>query len=99
MEENGVALFTDAPTERGIKHIQELENCVKNGHQACILFVIQMKGIKGFRPNERTHKAFAEALGHAEKAGVKIIARDCIVMPDEMRIDEEIIVRLINPNL
>ena len=86
LEENGVALFPDAPTERGIKHIRELEKCVKEGNEAYILFVIQMKGMTEFRPNEQTHKEFADALRHAAKAGVKIIARDCIVTPDSMEI-------------
>ena len=90
LEENGVALFPDAPTERGIKHIRELEKCVKEGNEAYILFVIQMKGMTEFRPNEQTHKEFADALRHAAKAGVKIIARDCIVTPDSMEIDEKI---------
>lgn len=90
LEENGVALFPDAPTERGIKHIRELEKCVKEGNEAYILFVIQMKGMTEFRPNEQTHKEFADALHHAAKAGVKIIARDCIVTPDSMEIDEKI---------
>jgi len=90
LEENGVALFPDAPTERGIKHIRELEKCVKEGNEAYILFVIQMKGMTEFRPNERTHKEFADALRNAAKAGVKIIARDCIVTPDSMEIDEKI---------
>lgn len=90
LEENGVALFPDAPTERGIKHIRELEKCVKEGNEAYILFVIQMKGMTEFRPNEQTHKEFADALRHAAKAGVKIIARDCIVTPDSMQIDEKI---------
>jgi len=90
LEENGIALFPDAPTERGIKHIRELEKCVKEGNEAYILFVIQMKGMTEFRPNEQTHKEFADALRHAAKAGVKIIARDCIVTPDSMEIDEKI---------
>lgn len=90
LEENGVALFPDAPTERGIKHIRELEKCVKEGNEAYILFVIQMKGMTEFRPNEQTHKEFADALRHAAKAGVKIIARDCIVTPDSMEIDGKI---------
>ena len=79
LENNGVVLFPDAPTQRGIKHIKELEKCVKDGHKAYILFVVQMKGATEFRPNEQTHKEFADALRHAVKSGVKIIARDCVM--------------------
>ena len=65
LEENGIALFPDAPTERGVKHLKELENCVKAGYGAALLFVIQMQGVSRFMPNRKTHPAFAEALLHA----------------------------------
>jgi 2-haloacid dehalogenase len=94
LENNGVVLFPDAPTQRGIKHIKELEKCVKDGHKAYILFVVQMKGATEFRPNEQTHKDFADALRHAVKSGVKIIARDCVVTPDTMQIDKKVDVLL-----
>lgn len=94
LEENGVAFFPDAPTQRGVKHIKELEKCVSDGHEAYILFVIQMTGVHAFRPNEKMHKEFAEALRHAAKAGVKIIARSCIVTNDSMKIDKKIDVLL-----
>lgn len=53
LEENGIAMFPDAPTERGIKHILELAEAVKAGYEAYILFVIQMKGIREFTPNQK----------------------------------------------
>ena len=87
LEKNGVAMFPDAPTERGIKHINELTECVKKGYEAYILFVIQMKGIRSFCPNDDTHKAFGDALRCAYKNGVKVIAMDCAVTPSELRID------------
>lgn len=94
LEEKGSALFPDAPTERGVKHIYELCNAVNEGYKACILFVIQMKGVKDFSPNDRTHKAFGEALRYAEKHGVEIKAVDCVVTPQSMVIDGEIEVKL-----
>ena len=90
LEEKGSALFPDAPTERGVKHIYELCNAVKEGYKACILFVIQMKGVKDFSPNDKTHKAFGEALRYAEKHGVEIMAVDCIVTPQSMVIDGKV---------
>ncbi len=87
LENDGVASFPDAPTERGIKHINELVSCMNDGYGAYILFVIQMKGVHEFRPNDDTHKAFGDALRRAYAAGVKIIAMDCNVTPDSMTID------------
>lgn len=51
LEENGVALFPDAPTQRGVKHLRELIRCQQEGYRACALFVVQMQGISYFTPN------------------------------------------------
>lgn len=94
-QENGsIAMFPDAPTERGVKHIEELTECIKQGYGACILFVIQMKGISHLIPNDETHKAFGDALRKAQKAGVKILAVDCIVTPDSIKADAPVPVKL-----
>ncbi|MBR4282496.1 MAG: DNA/RNA nuclease SfsA [Clostridia bacterium] len=94
LENNGVARFPDAPTERGIKHINELITAMVDGYEAYILFVIQMKGIKYFEPNDVTHKAFGDALRNAKEKGVNIIAMDCEVTPEEIVIDKEIEIRV-----
>ena len=94
LEQYGVALFPDAPTERGVKHLRELENAVRAGHAAALLIVIQMKGVRVFRPNRRTHPAFAEALLHARDAGVQVLARDCLVTPDSLTLDQAVEVEL-----
>lgn len=94
LEENGVAMFPDAPTERGVKHVHELMQCRQDGYEAWLLFVIQMKEMQLFRPNDRTHSAFGEALREAEKAGVNILAVDCLVTPGKMVLDAEIPVQL-----
>ena len=90
LENNGIASFPDAPTERGIKHINELIKATGDGYEAYILFVIQMKQIKEFTPNYITHKEFGEALQNAQKSGVKILAYDCIVTPEALKIDQKI---------
>ena len=79
LEQGGVAMFPDAPTIRGVKHIDELISCIENGFDAYILFVIAMKGVTCFCPNDQTHKAFGDALRRAQAAGVKILAMDCSV--------------------
>ena len=94
LENNGIASFPDAPTERGIKHIEELISLKDQGYGAAILFVIQMKNITEFRPNDITHKAFGDALRRAENAGVKIYAYDCIVTPEAMVLDQPVEVTL-----
>ena len=94
LETDGIARFPDAPTERGVKHINELIDCVNEGFEAYILFVIQMKGIKHFEPNDKTHSAFGDALRNAESKGVNILAYDCNVTKDTIEIDKEIKVLL-----
>ena len=94
LEENGIAMFPDAPTERGVKHVRELTESVKEGYEACILFIVQMKGIRLLTPNYTTHREFGEALKDAYKAGVKIIAYDCKVSEDEVTADMPVEVTL-----
>lgn len=90
LEENGVVMFPDAPTERGVKHVKELCKLKEEGFSAYLIFVIQMKDVKYFTPNIKTHKEFADALIEAEKAGVKIVAADCFVSPDTMEIRDRV---------
>ena len=90
LENGGIVSFPDAPTERGIKHVSELIDCLSEGYKSYILFVIQMKGIKLFRPNDSTHREFGEALRNAEAEGVELLAYDCIVLPDSITIDKPI---------
>lgn len=96
LEEGGIALFPDAPTERGVKHLRHLAACVEEGYEAEVLFVIQMKDITEFRPNDTMHPAFGEALRQGEKAGVKITAVDCVVTTDSISVDSPVPVNL-NP--
>lgn len=90
LNQEGIARFPDAPTQRGIKHLTELAECVKEGYEAYVFFVIQMKGIRHFEPNRDTHRAFAEALITASDAGVHVLAYDCLVTSDSIGIDEPV---------
>ena len=94
LEQQGTALFPDAPTERGVKHLQELTRCIENGFCGAVLFVIQMKGIKLFRPHDRMHPAFGEALRQAQKAGVRLYAMDCNVTAGSIEIDSPVAIDL-----
>lgn len=81
LEENGVAKFPDAPTLRGLKHINELCLCLDEGYEAYIFFLVQMEGVKHFTPNYKTQPEFGEALKMAEQKGVRLVVLDCIVTP------------------
>ena len=93
LETDGVCMFPDAPTQRGVKHIEELVKCVESGFEAYIVFLVQMKDVKYFTPNYATHKAFGEALKTAQSKGVKVLAFDSIVTPDSIQLNEPVEVR------
>ena len=81
LEENGLALFPDAPTQRGVKHLRELMACRAAGYEAAVCVVIQMTGMTAFSPNDRTHPEFGAALREAAAAGVKVLAVECAAEP------------------
>lgn len=92
-EENRVS-FPDAPSERAVKHVNELVEARRQGFEAYILFVVQMKGVDYFTPNTAAQPAFWEALVRAGKEGVHILAYDCEVTGDGMNIGEPVRVDL-----
>ena len=94
LETDGIASFPDAPTERGVKHLRELISCVENGMEAYVLFVIQMKGISRFCPNDATHALFGQTLREARRKGVTVLAYDCVVSPDSVSVDRFVAVDL-----
>ena len=93
LETDGVCMFPDAPTQRGVKHIEELVKCVESGFEAYIVFLVQMKDVKYFTPNYATHNAVGEALKTAQSKGVKVLAFDSIVTPDSIQLNEPVEVR------
>lgn len=82
LEEGGAARFPDAPTERGVKHIRELQRAAEAGLGATLFFVVQMEGMRSVAPNDETHPAFGRALREAATHGVSIRAYDCAVTPE-----------------
>lgn len=87
LEREGKVYFPDAPTQRGVKHLEELMACRAAGYEAAICFVVQMEQADSFSPNDLTHPAFGEALRKAANAGVTVIARRCRVTPDSLTLD------------
>ena len=94
LEEDGIVLFPDAPTQRGTKHLRELEKSMAAGYGAAVLLVVQMGGVSYFTPNRKTDPAFADALAHARAAGVEIWCYDCLVTPREMALHQPVEIRL-----
>lgn len=99
LEEEGRVRFPDAPSERAVKHVEELKRAVGEGYEAYIFFVIQMKDVRYFTPNMDTHPAFGEALREAALAGVHVIAYDCQVDCDKITLADEVKVVLEEPKL
>ena len=94
LENDNVVSFPDAPTERGARHVGELIECIKDGYEAYIIFVVQMKNVLYFTPNEDHDPAFAKVLRKAQQEGVNIIAADCFVSDSEMIIEDLVEVKL-----
>ena len=98
LEEQNVARFPDAPTLRGVKHVEELIRCMEDGYEAYLLFVIQMKGIVRFEPNWNTHHEFGETLRKAKSAGVNILAYDCHIEKNLIEIEDPVPIDLEETN-
>lgn len=94
LENDGIARFPDAPTERGVKHIEGLIRAQAEGFHTCICFILQMEGMRWFCPNDVTHPAFGEALRRAKVAEVQVLALECRVWPQGAEAIGEVPVRL-----
>ena len=98
LEEAGIVRFPDAPTARGVKHLEELIRAHEDGYEVYLFLVIQMKAVKYFEPNWKTHPEFGNTLKRAADAGVKILAYDCVVTEDSIEICDPVPVHLEQPD-
>ncbi len=94
LEDRGIVRFPDAPSERAVKHVEELVAAKRQGYRAFVLFVVQMEDVRYFTPNRATHPEFADALCKAARAGVEILAFDCLVRPDSMTLNRPVPIAL-----
>jgi len=92
--QNGRALFPDAPTLRGARHLRELTRCVVDGDRAAVLFIVQRADAESFSPNAPADPPFASALEEAARAGVLVQAYRCGVTLQGMTLGRQIPVRL-----
>lgn len=92
--EGGVALFPDAPTARGARHVQALQALRSQGERAAVVFVVQRPDAVAFSPHPTADPAFAETLRQASRAGVEVYAYRCAVDLEAIEVWEPIEVRL-----
>ena len=90
LENEGVAAFPDAPSERALKHVEELIGACAKGFETYLIFVVQMKHVNRVEPNWKTQPAFGEWLRKARSAGVHLLAYDCMVETDGLTLDKEV---------
>lgn len=93
-EADDIVCFPDAPSERAIKHVEELVEARRQGYKAYILFVVQMENVRYFTPDRERHAAFGDALVNAAEGGVEVLAYDCKVTPETMEIGKRVPVSL-----
>jgi sugar fermentation stimulation protein A len=89
LEHDGLAMFPDAPTERGTKHLNELIDAVENGYEGYLFLLIQINNIYKFTPNYTTDEKFANTLKKAYNAGVKILCYNSFVTKNEIVIGKK----------
>ena len=80
---DGIGYFPDAPTKRGVKHLEELARAARDGYHCAVAFVIGADGINLVYPNVETHPEYGEALERAKMEGVKVIYIKTHVTEDE----------------
>ena len=91
---DGIGLFPDAPTVRGVKHLKELSRAVAEGYRAAVVFVVQRADAVAMSPNDAADPAFGAALRAAQAAGVEIYAYNCAVSPSEISLSSPLPIKL-----
>lgn len=92
--EEGLALFPDAVTERGQKHLRELMEVVRAGDRGVIFFVVQRADGRGVAPADAIDPAYGRLLRLATEHGVEALAYRALVTPAEIRLTERLPVLL-----
>ena len=88
--EEGVALFPDAVTARGARHLEELIRAVGEGHDAAVLFVLQRPDAERIVAARHIDPLFADTLARARDAGVRVLGRRCSVGWEGIRLGEPV---------
>lgn len=88
--EDGLALFPDAPTERGARHMRELIDALREGRRAAVVWFVQRDDATRLAPYREADPAFADAVADARAAGVEMYAYRCRVTPAGIEVLDEI---------
>ncbi|MCI7643283.1 MAG: DNA/RNA nuclease SfsA [Lentisphaeria bacterium] len=94
LENNGISSFPDAPTSRGVKHVEELLKALREHYESYIMLVIQMEDVVEFVPNDEIDANFGRALRQAAREGVKVLAFGSKVTPDSIKLKSAVKVNL-----
>ncbi|MFW6238826.1 MAG: DNA/RNA nuclease SfsA [Halanaerobiales bacterium] len=94
LEKENTAMFPDAPTSRGTKHIKEMIKAVNEGYKGCIFFLVQMADVTAFTPHTEMDPEFSAALKEAAARGVDILTYDTYVSENEIRLKSKIPVNI-----
>jgi sugar fermentation stimulation protein A len=87
----GIGFFPDAVTKRGARHIRELAGIAERpGWEAAVLFVLQRSDAQEIRAARSIDPTFAEALSEAKQAGVRVLGRRCLVLPDRVELGDAV---------
>ena len=92
--EDGIGLFPDSPTSRGVKHLRSLEKALGEGYRAAVIFVIQREDVQGFTTNDAADPDFAVAFRQALAAGVEAFAYRCRVTHRQIELAGEVPIKL-----
>lgn len=88
--DNDLAMFPDAVTTRGQKHLFELEHLVAKGFRCAMFFLVQREDASRFRPADAIDPAYGTMLRHAVKKGVEILVYDVAIDLEGIRINKKL---------
>jgi sugar fermentation stimulation protein A len=86
MRTSGLAEFPDSVTERGVKHLGELANMVRDGHRAMMVFLVQRSDARKLQLARDVDATYGQAFDQAVAAGVEAVALRCKVTPEEIKV-------------
>ena len=86
----GLAMFPDAVTSRGAKHLRELMTMVAAGHRAVLFFCVQLTGVERMEVAADIDPAYARTMAQAIAAGVEVMAWRTSISPDEIVLEQAI---------
>lgn len=90
LENHTIGAFPDAPTLRGLKHVTELIDAMKEGYQSYVLFVVQFEKVELATIHTNMQPALAQMILSGQKQGLSVIAYNCSVTPDTIAIEHQV---------